>query len=191
MTCDIEIRMATESDATALLEIYRGYVQNTFISFEYDVPSLKEFTERITNTLKKYPYLVAIKNDQIIGYAYVSEFKKRAAYDLDVETSIYIKVDQKRSGVGKALYNSLEEILKQQNIVNLYACISCDSDSDTIIANDSIKFHTAMGYKLVGHFKNCGYKFSKWHDVVYMVKTINQPINELKIFKTINELILK
>ena len=188
MTCDIKIRMATESDAPALLEIYRGYVQNTFISFEYDVPSLKEFAERITNTLKKYPYLVAVKNDQIIGYAYVSEFKKRAAYDLDVETSIYIKSDQKRSGIGKTLYQNLETILRQQNIVNLYACISCDSDADTIIANGSIKFHTAMGYRTVGHFKNCGYKFSKWHGVVYMAKTINQPTNELRVFKAINEL---
>jgi len=176
------IRMATEKDAPEILEIYRGYVQNTFISFEYDVPSLKEFTERITNTLKKYPYLVAVDNDRIVGYAYVGRFKERSAYDLDVETSIYIKFDQKQNGIGKALYNSLEEILQKQNIVNLYACISCDSENNTIIINDSINFHDAMGYKLVGHFINCGYKFLKWHDVVYMVKTINKPTKLPKTF---------
>ena len=84
----ITIRMAAPADAPAMLEIYAPYVRDTAITFEYDVPTLGEFTQRMESTLAFYPWLAAEENGRIIGYAYVSPFKERRAYNWAVETSI-------------------------------------------------------------------------------------------------------
>ena len=120
---EIRIRPATEADAEEILNIYAPYVMDTAITFEYDVPTLEEFTGRIHHTLEKYPYLVAVRDGEIIGYAYAGAFYGRAAYDWSAETTIYIKKDCRHSGVGKLLYQALEDALKAQNIINLNACI--------------------------------------------------------------------
>ena len=99
----MKIRIATPEDAGALVEIYRPYVENTSITFEYEVPSVSEFETRIRTTLKKYPYLVAEENGEALGYAYVSAFKGRSAYDWSVETSIYVKQGFGKKGIGKQL----------------------------------------------------------------------------------------
>ena len=91
---DIHIRIAEPEDAEALLAIYAPYVEETAITFEYAVPSVEEFQERIRNTLQQYPYLVAEDENGILGYAYAGRFQSRAAYDWAVETSIYIRKDQ-------------------------------------------------------------------------------------------------
>ena len=80
MSKDIQVRMATIEDAERLLEIYTPYVKETAITFEYEVPSVKEFEERIAKVLKMFPYLVAVVQDRIVGYAYASPYKTRAAY---------------------------------------------------------------------------------------------------------------
>ena len=98
------IRIATENDAEELLNIYAPYVEKTAITFEYEVPSVEEFRKRIRNILKKYPYIVEEKEGEILGYAYAGVFKNRAAYDWAVETTIYVREDQRKSGVGRALY---------------------------------------------------------------------------------------
>ena len=122
-TNEIKIRPATEADAAEILNIYAPYITDTAITFEYDVPTLEEFTGRIRHTLEKYPYLVAVRDSEIIGYAYAGAFYGRAAYDWSVETTIYVKKGCRHSGVGKLLYQALETALKAQNIINLYACI--------------------------------------------------------------------
>ena len=121
---EIKIRTATPEDAEALAAIYAPYVENTSITFEYTVPSVKEFAERIRHTLARYPYLVAEKSGIPIGYAYASAFKGRAAYNWSVETSIYISQDVRSSGVGSLLYQKLEEYLTAQHICNVCACIT-------------------------------------------------------------------
>ena len=90
MNRTVMIRLATPEDAAEMLKIYAHYVVNTAISFEYEVPSEEEFRERIESTLKRYPYIVAEQEGHIIGYAYVSIFHERKAYDWAVETSIYV-----------------------------------------------------------------------------------------------------
>ena len=80
-TNEIKIRPATEADAAEILNIYAPYITDTAITFEYDVPTLEEFTGRIRHTLEKYPYLVAVRDSEIIGYAYAGAFYGRAAYD--------------------------------------------------------------------------------------------------------------
>ena len=108
---DIKIRVAKEQDAKEILDIYAPYVEQTAITFEYEIPSLIEFKQRIHHTLQKYPYLVAKMEGEILGYAYASAFHARAAYDWCVETSIYVKMDKKRMGIGVSLYRALELIL--------------------------------------------------------------------------------
>lgn len=121
----MEVRLATPQDAEELLEIYRYYVEHTAITFEYETPSITEFRQRIKQTLKRYPYLTAVDgHGKIVGYAYASSFKNRAAYDWSVETTIYVDKDVKRQGIGKKLYEALEEILRKQHVINLDACIT-------------------------------------------------------------------
>lgn len=160
---DICIRKASPADAPALLAIYAPYVTDTTVTFEYTVPSPAEFAARIAATLEKYPYLIAEANGRIAGYAYASPFKSRAAYAWAVETSIYIHADFHSQGIGKMLYRALEEALKKQHVHSLNACITYPNDQ-------SIAFHEKMGYRLVAHFHECGYKFDQWLDMVWMEK---------------------
>ncbi|MFJ6959878.1 MAG: GNAT family N-acetyltransferase, partial [Ligilactobacillus ruminis] len=92
------LRFAEIDDANELLQIYAPYVEQTAITFEYDVPTVAEFSKRIKNTKEKYPYIVAEIDGKIIGYAYAGTFKSRAAYDWAVETSIYVAKDDRGLG---------------------------------------------------------------------------------------------
>ena len=170
----INLQIANEDDACELLKIYAPYVQKTAITFEYDIPSVEEFKWRILNTQKKYPYIVAEHDGQIVGYAYAGAFKGRAAYDWAVETSIYVKKDEKRMGIGKKLYSALESILRAQNILNLNACIAYAEKEDEHLTKNSVQFHEHLGFRLVGKFSQCGFKFGEWYDMVWMEKHIGE-----------------
>lgn len=186
---DIMIRIATIEDAKEILDIYEPYVTDTAITFEYSVPSLEEFKERIKKTLNKYPYIVAVKDDRIVGYAYASPFKERAAYDWAVETTIYLKQDCKGLGIGKKLYLALEDILKKQNILNLNACIAYASIEDVRLNNTSMHFHEHLGYSKTGHFTKCGYKFDTWYDMIWMEKIIGDHTKDPKAVIPIKDII--
>ena len=116
---EIKIRIATTEDAEQLLRIYSYYVENTAITFEYEIPSLKEFQDRIKKILNRNPYLVAEQDGKITGYSYAGIFKDRAAYDWSVETTIYVDKDFHGKGIGKMLYTELERYLKLMNITNV------------------------------------------------------------------------
>ena len=178
----IEIRYAKLEDATRLVEIYRYYVEKTAITFEYEVPSIEEFQQRMIHVMEKYPYLVAKVDDQIVGYAYAGAFHARPAYDWAVETSIYVSELQKGEGIGKALYKALEEQLSRQHILNLNACIAYPETEDEHLNKDSVRFHTHLGYRMVGEFYQCGYKFDRWYNMVWMEKHIGaHPSNPAKV----------
>jgi phosphinothricin acetyltransferase len=171
---EITIRPATVLDAEKLLKIYAPYVEQTAITFEYEVPTVLEFSHRIENILMKYPYLVADKCGELLGYAYAGTFKDRAAYDWAVETSIYVRMDQKRKGIGSLLYNALEDALKHQGVLNLNACIAYTENENDYLTNDSVRYHEKFGYKIVAHFHKCGYKNNTWYDMVWMEKFIGE-----------------
>lgn len=177
---EVKIRYATIADAPRLLEIYSYYVENTVITFEYKVPTLEEFKSRIENTLKKYPYLCIEKDGFVVGYSYAGSFKGRAAYDWSVETTIYLDRTVQKCGLGRKLYEALEEELKKMGILNLYACIGYPQKEDQYLTKNSACFHEHLGYTTVGTFHNCGYKFNRWYDMIWMEKIIghhgeNQP----------------
>ena len=171
---EVRIRTATKADAPALLNIYAPYVEQTAITFEYEVPSVEEFAGRIEHILEKYPYLVAEAEGEIVGYAYAGTFKARAAYDWSVETTIYVNQKKKRMGIGGKLYAALEEALRAQHILNLNACIGYPQNEDEYLTKDSEKFHQKLGYRLVGTFHDSGYKFGRWYDMIWMEKMLGE-----------------
>ena len=170
------IRPVTLSDAQELLNIYAYYVKNTAVTFECDVPSIDEFTSRIKHISENYPYLVAESDGKIVGYACAHPFVGRSAYSHSAETTIYIAPDERRSGAGKALYTALEAVSKQQNIINLYACIAFlpEDSSDPYLTSDSVDFHAHFGYRIVGEFYKCGFKFNNWYTMVWMEKRLGK-----------------
>lgn len=183
-----KIRIATEQDAEALLEIYAPYVENTAITFEYSVPTVQEFTQRIRHVLERYPYLVAEREGKIAGYAYAGTFKERAAYDWSVETTVYVREDQKRTGVGRELYEMLEKLLALQNIQNLNACIAYLEVEDQYLTHNSVQFHEHLGYRLVGEFYKCGYKSGRWYNMVWMEKHIGGHEDRPQVVKSFNDI---
>lgn len=188
MSAGVMIRMAAEADAEEILSIYAPYVTGMAISFEVEVPTADEFAGRIGETLKKYPYIVALEEDRLVGYAYASAFKARAAYDWAVETSVYVKQGLKGKGVGKALYLALEELLRRQNILNLNACIAYSPVEDARLDHTSILFHQHMGYSKVAHFTKCGYKLGAWYDMIWMEKLIGEHVDSPEPFIPITQI---
>ena len=144
---DITIRNATLADAPRILEIYAYYVEHTVITFEYDVPSLAEFEGRMRAIMQKYPYLVIERDGRIEGYAYAHAFVGRAAYDWAAELTIYL---------------------------DLYACIGYPQAEDEYLTKNSAQFHEHLGFTLAGTFHNCGYKFGRWYDMIWMEKIIGE-----------------
>lgn len=171
---DITIRTASVQDASKLLEIYEYYVKNTAITFEFEVPSLAEFENRIETTLQNYPYLVAEADGDVAGYIYAGRFRARAAYDWSASTSVYLSRKYQRLGIGRMLYERLEELLKQQNITNLYAGVADPVEEDEYLTRNSERFHEAIGYKTVARFQGCGSKFGRWYNLIEMEKFIGE-----------------
>ena len=173
----ISIRSVTPEDAPSLAEIYGYYVKNTAVSFEYVPPTPDEFRGRIAHTVEKYPYLVAVimenhgePAEKVAGYAYAREFVGRAACNHCVEVSVYVAHDCRRSGAGRALYEEMERRLKNMGILNVYASIAYADDEDEYLTHDSLRFHIRMGYTQVARFHQCGRKFDRWYDLVWVEK---------------------
>lgn len=166
------IRDARPDDAERLVQIYAPYVKDTAVSFEYDVPTVDEFRKRIEKISAKYPYIVCVKDDVIVGYAYAGSYSPRAAYAWTVTTSIYVDASCRRQGIGSLLYKELEKRLKERGIINLLAGIAyCDTE-DEYLTHDSCKFHKKEGYREVARMDTVGKKFDRWYDLVWMQKKI-------------------
>ena len=185
------IRLARLEDAKDLLAIYRYYVEKTAITFEYEVPSLEEFQERMRSIMAFYPYLVAEEAGQILGYAYASPFHPRAAYAWSAEATVYLDKAARGKGVGRQIYRALEEYLIKMGILNLNACIASTKTEDAYLTNGSEKFHRALGYQLVGKFHQSGYKFNHWYDMIWMEKMLGEHDNHVKPVKSIHEVTQK
>lgn len=169
---DVRVRTATPQDAEAALAIYAHYVKNTAITFDYDVPSLEDFETRLVRTLERYPYLVAERGDKVVGYAYASPFVGRAAYDWSSELTVYVAPDVRGHGVGRVLYVELERLLGAMGVRTLYACIGYPEVEDEYLTYASVRFHERMGFAVIGRHHQCGNKFGRWYDMVWMEKAI-------------------
>lgn len=172
------IREAKLTDDRRLLEIYAYYVTDTAITFETVVPDRTEFRHRMEIVRQRYPYLVAEVDGRIVGYAYAAAFHPRAAYAWAAESAIYVDRDCRLGGIGRNLYEALEAALRRMKVLNLNACIGSPADgaADEYLTSNSEDFHAHMGYRLVGRFHKCGYKFGRWYDMIWMEKMLGEHI---------------
>jgi L-amino acid N-acyltransferase YncA len=145
-------------DAAACAAVYKPYVTDTVISFELTPPDAGEFTERIERITRTHPWLVAELDGDTIGFAYGSPHRERAAYRWAADVSVYLAARAQRRGIGRALYESLFELLEQQGIRTLCAGITLPNEA-------SVALHEALGFAPVGIYRNIGFKFGAWHDV--------------------------
>lgn len=167
MTSSYQIRLLESSDNEACREIYRPYIEESIISFEYEVPSLSEFSNRIAAICSSYPWLVCTYNGQVIGYAYASKHRDRTAYQWAAEVTVYIDSAHHRKGIARVLYQALFQLLRLQGYYTVYAGISLPNEK-------SVGFHRSMGFDTVGIYKNVGYKFGAWHNTVWMQLTLSE-----------------
>ena len=173
---EIQIRKATSEDAQAILDIYKPYVENSAITFEYEVPSVEEFKGRIKTISKEYPYYVAVEKGVLIGYAYASTLKDRSAYQWSCEVSVYLAKQAQGKQIGKRLYDLLEQQLLKLGIHNIYACITYPNEA-------SIRFHEKQGFETIAHFHKCGYKLNAWWDMIWMEKMIQEHKDAPNVWK--------
>ena len=165
----MKIRAANVADAEAIAAIYAPIVSETAISFEWTPPTVEEFGERIAKTLTKYPWLVATDEaDQIAGYAFAGSHKEPTSYQWSVNTSIYIRADSRGRGIGKALYTELFRHLVALGYHRAFAGVALPNPT-------SIALHESVGFKLVGIYKNVGFKFGVWRDVSWWQRDLKPP----------------
>ena len=164
---DYIIREALPSDAKAIHDIYGYYVANTYITFTENNPDISEYEKSIVNTKKEYPYIVACDmSNKVIGMAYAGRIRHHDAYRYSVEATIYLSNDApKKQGIGKKLYQELENRLAAMGYKFMYGVITDDNEA-------SIRFHEALGFEKVGHFTDIGYKFGTWKGIVWYRKQI-------------------
>lgn len=171
MNC--KIRVADINDIEKIIKIYKPYVEETPITFEYFVPDYNEFLRRMNYVQKQFPWLVLEYNNEVAAYAYASYFHERDAYQWDAELSIYVSEGFRGKQIGTILYRVLIKLLEIQGYYNLYALLVYPN-------KHSEKLHLSFGFQKIAIYRNTGNKFGKWYDVLCMEKQLkshdNNPI---------------
>ena len=157
---NLEIRTAQPGDAPSVQAIYAAVVLDSAISFEEVPPTVEEMRQRIATTLATFPYLVALHDGQVVGYAYAGAHHARAAYRWSVDVTVYIAENQRRNGVGRQLYERLLPLLRKLGYRSAYAAIALPNPG-------SVGLHERLGFRPVGTFPQVGFKLGSWHDVGY------------------------
>ncbi|MBB4037984.1 phosphinothricin acetyltransferase [Dysgonomonas hofstadii] len=155
------IRDITIADASRIADIYNYYIRETIITFEYDVVSPEEIQNRIKKIQAKgFPFFVYENDGEITGYAYLNNWRERVAYDITLETSVYLDSQYTGSGIGSVLYKELIERARKINIHSLIGVVSLPNEA-------SQKLHQKFEFRLVGNFRESGVKFDKLIDVEF------------------------
>jgi phosphinothricin acetyltransferase len=155
------LRLATVKDAEQIQAIYAPFCRDTPVSFETQPPTVDEMRQRIVKTLSSLPWLVCDNAEQILGYAYASQHRERAAYRWSVDVSVYVHDGYRRSGYGRALYTSLINALRLQGFYNALAGVTLPNPG-------SVGLHEAMGFRPLGVYRGIGFKHRAWHDVLWL-----------------------
>jgi phosphinothricin acetyltransferase len=164
---DVKIRAAVREDLPRLTEIYNYYVINTPITFDLEPVTVEQrvgWFDEHTGT-KRHRMLVAEDAGRVVGYACTGPFRNKAAYDTSTETSIYCAHDATGRGIGATLYRALFDALKNEDINRLLGGITLPNEA-------SIKLHRKFGFTDVGVFTECGRKFNRYWDVVWMERPL-------------------
>ena len=183
MTMAMTIRLVTVGDAGQVLEIYGPFCAGSPVSFETEVPSIEEIGRRIASTLDFFPWLVSAEGSRVVGYAYASRHRERAAYRWSADVSVYVRDGERGKGIGRALYSSLFAVLRLQGIFNILAGITLPNDA-------SVALHEAMGLRPLGIYTAIGYKCGAWHDVgwwQFALRSPDCPPDDLLSFPSIRD----
>ena len=159
------VRPATADDAEAILAIYTPIVLETPISFETEPPSIAEMGQRITANSASHAYIVAERDGALLGYAYASAFRPRAAYARSCEVTAYVAADARGQGVGRRLYETLLPTLHGRGFHTAIAVITLPNDG-------SVALHEAFGFTKVGVLPEVGRKFDRWHDTGWWSRSL-------------------
>jgi phosphinothricin acetyltransferase len=150
--------MARAQDAAQICEIYAPNVTDGFVSFETQAPDAQDMRARIEKTLATHPWLVHDEGGRILGYAYGSRHRERAAYQWSCDVSCYVRPEARGRGVAKALYTQLLARLQAQGFRNAYAGIALPNDA-------SVRLHESVGFEPIGVYRGVGFKNGAWRDV--------------------------
>ncbi|MFC5472568.1 arsinothricin resistance N-acetyltransferase ArsN1 family B [Paraherbaspirillum soli] len=159
------IRPAAIDDAAAICRIYNHYVLNTTISFETEAVTPEQMAQRVTDITATFPWLVCEVDGQILGYAYATKWRVRAAYRHAVESSVYLADEAAGKGLGTALYRALLAELAKLPVHVVIGGIAQPNPG-------SVALHEKMGFEKVAHFTQVGKKFDRWIDVAYWQKLL-------------------
>lgn len=176
----MKFRPVKKDDYQAIWQIYNNYIQ-TPITFEFEMPDLVEFEERLDNITKEYPCIVCEVDGEILGYAYAHRFAERAGYNWTAELSVYTDPRAKGLGLGRQLYEKMLKLSELQGIRTVFGIVSQDNES-------SEKLHEKLGFKLAGVFQNVGFKDGQWLSCSYYAKEIGPYDQELTPIVNINEI---
>lgn len=159
------VRPAVASDAAACAGIYSPYVSDTNVSFEVEPPTADQFAERIADAQAMHDWLVAERDEAVVGYAYAHRFADRAAYSWSCETSIYLAQGAHGQGIGRRLYEELLGRVAGLGYRRAFAGIALPNDA-------SIGLHRAVGFQDAGCYRRVGWKNGAWHDVAWMQRDL-------------------
>lgn len=164
---DLVIRPATAAYIPAISAIYTPAVLHGTATFELDPPTEAELLQRMKEIVNAgFPYLVAERNDQVLGYAYVNHYRMRPAYRFVVEDSIYVAPEAQGAGIGRALLDALIEAAADRGFRQMIAVIG---DSRQF---GSIALHRSAGFAFSGTLHSVGFKFGRWIDSVLMQRPL-------------------
>jgi L-amino acid N-acyltransferase YncA len=167
-----QIRTADPArDGAACAAVYHDYVRDTVISFEVTPPTADEFAARIERISRTHPWLVAEDRGRVIGFAYGSPHRERAAYRWAADVSVYIEPASHRRGVGRALYGALFELLREQRLLIACAGISLPNAA-------SVALHESFGFVPIGVYRGIGYKSGAWNDVGWWQLELARPAGD-------------
>lgn len=159
------IRPATPADAAAVATIYAPFVTDSAVSFEFEPPGADDFAKRIEGAQPRYPWLVAEEEGAVVGYGCASEFRERPAYQRSTEISIYLDERHRGRGLGRAMLDALLVELEQRGFATVIAGLTLPNPASEAL-------FTSAGFELSGTFRNVGFKFGRWHDVMFLQRSI-------------------
>ncbi len=152
------IRSATRDDAAAVAAIYDWYVEHTVVTFELDPVPVAEMARRIETVLAAHEWLVLERGGKLLGFAYASRFRERAAYAHATESTIYLRHGLEGQGLGGLLYGELVRRTFARGYRHMVGAIALPNEA-------SVRLHERLGFRKVGHLDRIGYKLGRWVDV--------------------------
>jgi phosphinothricin acetyltransferase len=164
----MNIRLANPSDLPAIVELSNWGAANTAANFAVEPETLEVWQESYAKTNERFPWLVAVNGDDLLGFAKASPWKGRCAYEFSAEITVYVQPTHQGQGIGRALYSHLLGTMQAQGYHSVLGGITQPNEA-------SVRLHESFGMKQVALLERIGWKFGTWHDVGYWQLQLTEP----------------